>query len=88
LKNPFILLFAIGLASCAAPKAIIVEETPVKAVKNTVAEAPKPQVPADPNDGLRLPDDMLALPDDAQLRPSAAPSGDGAAPVIVRPPKQ
>lgn len=87
MKNPFTLLFVIGLASCGAPKAIIIAEAPVKPAENAVAAAPEPIVPADTNDGLRLPD-MLALPDEAQLRSSPDPSGDGKATVITRPPKE
>ncbi len=87
MKTLFTLPLFLGLASCAAPKAIVIEVAPVKPVKKAVADAPKPSVPGDPNDGLRLPD-MLALPSDDQLRRSTAPSGDGAAPVIARPPKE
>jgi hypothetical protein len=87
-KNPITILAAIAMASCAPPKAIIVEEAPVKPVKSALADAPKPPVPTDPNDGMRLPSNMLALPDDSQLKPSGAPAGDAAAPVIVRPPKE
>ena len=87
MKNPLTLLLAIGLASCGAPKAIIVAEVPVKPKEQQTVAAPEPSVPADPNDGLRLPD-MLALPDDAQLRSSPGPAGNGNATVITRPPKE
>ncbi len=90
MKKSFTLLFVIGLASCAAPKATVVaEEAPVKPVeKNAVADISPPiSVAGDPNDGLRIGDDILALPSDEQLRASPTPSGGGTAPVIVRPPK-
>lgn len=86
MKKPFTLIFALGLVSCAAPKAIVVEEAPKKRVEK-VAPVSEPLAPALADDGLRLPEDMLTLPNNSQLRPSAKPSGDGAAPVIVRPPK-
>lgn len=84
MKTPFTLLFALGLASCAAPKAIVVEEAPKKRVEK-VAPVPEPAAPALADDGFRYPD-YLTLPNSSQLRPSAKPSGEGAAPVIVRPP--
>ncbi|QTN32828.1 hypothetical protein HZ994_10970 [Akkermansiaceae bacterium] len=89
MKNPITLLFAIGLASCAAPKAIVVEEAPEKPVKTAVADISPPATPGEPNDGLRIgDDDLLTLPSDEQLRPSSAPGGDSAAPVTIRPPKE
>lgn len=88
MKNPLTLAFIIGMASCAAPKAVVIEEAPVKPKENAVAAAPEPRPPSDPNDGLRLPEDMLALPDDSQLRSASSPSGDGDATVITRPPKE
>lgn len=75
------------MASCAAPKAVVVEETPVKPVSKAVADTPSPTVTGGHDDGLREPD-MLALPSDEQLRRSSAPSGDGASPVTLRPPKE
>lgn len=86
MKNPLILILAVGLASCAAPKqALIIAEEPKEQPKHEVAAAPsKPSVPAPADDGLRMPD-MLALPDEVQLR-SAAPEGSGDATVITRPP--
>ena len=88
MKNTLTLAFIIGMASCAAPKAVVVGEAPVKPKENAVAAAPEPRVPADANDGLRLPEDMLALPDDSQLRSSSGSAGDGDATVITRPPKE
>lgn len=83
MKNPLILILAVGLASCAAPKqALIIAEEPKEQPKHEVAAAPSVPAPAD--DGLRMPD-MLALPDEVQLR-SAAPEGSGDATVITRPP--
>jgi hypothetical protein len=87
-KKPLTLAFILGMASCAAPKAVVVGEAPVKPKENAVAAAPEPRVPTDANDGLRLPADMLALPDDSQLRSASNPSGDGDATVITRPPKE
>jgi len=88
-KNPFILILilAIGLASCAAPKkALIIAEAPKESGE---VKAPAPSVPTAPaqaNDYLRSPD-MFALPDEEQLRSSATESpGDSA--VIVRPPAE
>ena len=104
MKNPLTLLLAIGLASCGAPKAIIVAEVPVKPKEQQTVAAPEPSVPADPKEqqtvGAPEPSvpadpndglrlpDMLALPDDAQLRSSPGPAGNGNATVITRPPKE
>ena len=89
MKNPFILILilAIGLASCAAPKkALIIAEAPKGQPAEVALAPPEPSVPAPADDGLRMPD-MLALPDDEQLRssPGEAP---GEATVITRPPAE
>lgn len=89
MKNPLILFTALGLASCAAPKAVVIQETPVEAPK---PEAPSPTpagprnpVVSAPDDGLRIGDDILALPKDEELR-SSNPSGDSDSTIIARPP--
>jgi hypothetical protein len=87
-KKPAILFLAIGLASCAAPKAIVVEEVSPVRKKQAPAAAPKPTPPTLPaNDGMRLPEDLLALPDDSQLRSAATPN-EGDAIIIARPPEE
>jgi len=79
---------ALALGSCAAPKAIIVEEPPVSKKEEKAAKAlvSEPEIPALPDDGIRMPD-MLGMPSDGDLRsknPAAAATGSGA--VISRPP--
>lgn len=81
---------ALALFSCAAPKAIVIEKAP-EPKKEAVAEAtvPEPQVPALPDDGIRMPTNILSLPDDAEFRattPVAPKPADGGSGVIVRPP--
>lgn len=80
---------ALALLSCAAPKAIVVEEAPAaetQPVEDALASGPA--IPNMPDDGIRLPD-MLGLPDEGELRsaassPDAGTSDSGA--VIARPP--
>ncbi|MGJ8632738.1 MAG: hypothetical protein ACSHX7_02375 [Luteolibacter sp.] len=92
MKTPYIFL-STGLlwllASCAAPKATIVEEVPEKPVAKKVAVVPK-QIDPEPvpqDTGLRLGDDMLTMPDDSQLR-SISPESHTGSPVIARPPSE
>ncbi len=99
MKKTATFLLAIGLTSCAAPKATIVAEAPVnaapkksKTTQTAVAdfsqEAIKPTPLPVRRDGLRLPD-MLALPQDDQLRSAPdAPKDGSKATVIVRPPEE
>jgi len=92
---PFLL--AIGLASCSAPKATIVEEAPIESGPNIALTQPaispispkatKPTLPIARNTGLRLPD-MLGLPQDEQLRSAPGAPKDGKATVIARPPEE
>ncbi len=83
----------LALVSCAAPKAVVVDQEPVKK-KEPVAEAsvPEPVMPGDPYDGLRVNEDaMLALPGDGDFRSSVpAPPRTGAesGAVIARPPTE
>lgn len=79
---PFVLL-----ASCAAPKAVVVEE-PKKneVVEESIPEEPAVPDPGLPDDGFRMPD-LLTMPNDAEFRstiPQPESSGTGA--VIARPP--
>lgn len=83
---------ALALLSCAAPKAVVVEEAPVK--KPEVAPAttvPEPPVPTDdPYGGFRVPD-MLDLPGDGEFRttgPTMPKPGGEANAVIARPPME
>lgn len=88
MKNPAILFLAAGLASCAAPKAIVIEEAPIEK-QEAVASIPQPAQPTLPaNDGMRLPEDLLSLPDESQLRSAAPVPKDGDATVITRPPQE
>lgn len=84
MKNPLILLAAIALASCAAPKAVVVAEAPKKKVVTAPAA---PEEPALADDDLRLPD-MLTLPDDTQLRSAAPLKKEGDATIITSPPTE
>lgn len=92
-KNKLILLTrlspALALLSCAAPKAVVVEEAPVlkkESAQQTAAAEPEPAERGLPDDGIRLPD-MLGLPGESEFRstrPATTSSGSGA--VIARPP--
>lgn len=78
---------ALVMASCAAPKAIVVEQAPVPK-KQEIKPEPlvvESELPAFPDDGIRMPE-MLGMPEDGDFR-SANPTGvkqSGA--VISRPP--
>lgn len=80
-----------AIMSCAAPKAIVVEEAPSEPVAKSQpavapVENPQPELPDLPNDGLRLPN-LLDLPGDEELRAGVSDKparGSGA--VISRPP--
>lgn len=82
---------ALTIISCAAPKAIVVQEgasEPIPKSPPTLAqdENAQPDLPDLQNDGLRLPD-LLELPGDEQFRtdvPGKPTPGGGA--VISRPP--
>lgn len=84
MKNPLILLASIALASCAAPKAVVVAEAPK--TKRPAAPAETPIALAD--DGMRLPENLLALPEDNQLRSSAPINKDGGGTIITSPPTE
>ena len=80
---------ALALCACAIPKAIVVELP--KSPKTDPATAPAladANLPAQPDDGIRLPD-MLAMPGDSEFRataPNVAKSSTDASAVISRPP--
>ena len=81
-------LLSIALfASCAAPKAVVVEELKKpEVVEEPLAEEPPVPEPGLPDDGFRMPD-LLTMPNDAEFRstiPQPESSGTGA--VIARPP--
>lgn len=84
---------AMILASCAAPKAVVVEAAPAPKNEAPVPEvaAVAPQVPAmKPDDGLRMPD-MLALPSESEFRATGAspvPKSPAESAVISRPPTE
>ena len=74
-------------ASCAAPKAVQVEETITPAVIEEPTPAAIEVKTAEPDDGLRLPD-YVTMPGEANLKrgPVVRPPTDVPAPVISRPP--
>jgi hypothetical protein len=83
----------LGVISCAAPKAILVQET--KPAGPEVAQTGEPAVTMEPD--LPLPDDKLrigdmeTLPSDEELRasrPEPPLPGTGAGAVIARPPTE
>jgi hypothetical protein len=81
---------ALALLSCAAPKANVVAEAPVKETKPAENVAvPEPATPNEPDDGIRLPD-MLGLPDEGELRSAASLPGKSpeSGAVIARPPTE
>ncbi|TAG10371.1 MAG: hypothetical protein EAZ42_04020 [Verrucomicrobia bacterium] len=92
----FSLVVCFAFCSCAAPKAIVLEEPKLKPKKPAVAAAVTPPVEQlaqtsslPVNDGLRMPD-LLKLPDEAEFRPSNIGPSDGpqAGAVISRPPTE
>lgn len=79
----------LALCSCAAPKAIVVEEVkPAKPKQETAAapEIPEPTPQPSPDDGLRLPD-MMAMPGDEEFRTTKPDQPEPGA-VIARPPTE
>lgn len=94
MKKPILSLTAcaIALCSCAAKKAVIVEEAPVKPVEDTAASEPPPAPLPDANDdgGFRLPD-MFDMPDENQLKSTPGlVSGDSGrdGTIITQPPRE
>jgi hypothetical protein len=92
MKRPLPLLArlapALALWSCAAPKAVVVEDAPVAKKQEVKEAAAAPETPSNntPDDGIRLPD-MLTLPGDNELRSTGpASTGGGSGAVIARPP--
>lgn len=84
-------LLVIVLASCATPRAIIVEKAPeAKTKKPSEVQVPSLVLPGEPDDGIRLPDDkLLAMPGDGDFRATALPlptGSGGPGTVTVRPP--
>lgn len=81
---------ALVMLSCAAPKAIVVEEpgaTPKVEKKNETAASVEPAPRAMDDDGIRMPD-MLGMPGDGEFRTNRPASGGspGSGAVIARPP--
>jgi hypothetical protein len=81
---------AMALLSCAAPKAIVVEETrdkPIVEKKEESVAAAEASTPDTPDDGIRLPD-MLGMPGEGEFRSNRPATGgaSGAGAVIARPP--
>lgn len=82
----------LSLASC-APKAAVVEEAPaVKKEDSAVAEAEVPEVspeldlPAGPDQEIRVPGGILNLPTESEFHASNPQLGSGSSGVVVRPP--
>ena len=88
MKTLLLAIFGFGIASCAAPKATVVAETPKTQTDEITPSEPLANPSMEPDDGLRIGDDILALPSEEQLRSSPIPSGDGDARVIARPPAE
>lgn len=86
MKKTLTFLSVAALASCAAPKAIVIEEAPKKPAEKVTATPSEPPSPALVDDGLRLGDDILALPSDDQLQSTAPAEKSGAASIITSPP--
>ena len=90
IKTFALLGVALALASCAAPKATVVEQAPVPKKQESVPEpvVAESELPALPDDGIRMPD-MLGMPGDGDVR-STSPVGQktssGSGAVISRPP--
>lgn len=88
MKKSIISLALLALASCATPKAVVIEQTPIKQQPSVTSDATVKKLPALANDGLRMPEDMLALPDDNQLRSTAPIKKDGNATIVTSPPTE
>jgi hypothetical protein len=81
---------ALALLSCAAPKAIVVEETretPEAEKKEESIATTEASTPDTPDDGIRLPD-MLGMPGEGEFRSNRPATGgaSGSGAVIARPP--
>jgi hypothetical protein len=93
--NPALLTLiapAFALFSCAAPKAIVVEEpgaTPKQEKKQETAAVEEPATRSADTDGIRLPD-MLGMPGEGEFRSSRPTTGGntGSGAVIARPPTE
>ncbi len=87
IKTSALLGVALALASCAAPKAVSVEQ----AVPKKEEKLPEPvleEMVALPDDGMRMPD-MVGMPSDGDFRstnPVGQKSSSGSGAVISRPP--
>ena len=86
-------LAGLALASCAAPKATVVQEVRAEPKQEVVAKAPEPKVPepekvaeVPQESGLRMPN-MLEMPGDGEFRPLNPPAARAGA-VISRPPTE
>jgi hypothetical protein len=86
------ILFA---ASCADPKAVVVEETPASKPKPAQAKPTGPEGEATPDtpmprtvqqSGMRVPDLTERLPERKDMTPTAAPTTGGGPTVIATPP--
>ncbi len=78
---------ALGMFSCAAPKATVVAEAPIKReTKVPEPTVPEPEMPVLPDNEIRLPQ-MLDLPDDKAFRASnPQPPKVGSGGLMIRPP--
>ncbi len=86
-KTSALLGIALALASCAAPRAIVVERAAVPKTQKTVPEpmVAESELPALPDDGIRMPD-MLGMPGDGDFRSTQPIGVKGSGAVISRPP--
>jgi hypothetical protein len=87
LKTSALLGIALALASCAAPKATVVEQAAVPKTQESVPEPvlAESELPALPDDGIRMPD-MLGMPGDGDFRSTNPIGVKEAGAVISRPP--
>ncbi len=91
LKHTFLAGAVVMLVSCVAPKAVVVAQPSVKPKKEEKTPEPviaEVELPATPDDGLRMPSNMLELPGEGEFRatsPAVAKPTDAGA-VISRPP--
>jgi hypothetical protein len=81
---------ALALLSCAAPKALVVEQAPRPKKQQAAVDSAgsEPAFPSPADDGIRLPD-MLAMPGASEFHatsPKAPKVGSEAGTVISRPP--
>ncbi len=85
------LLPALALFSCVPPKAVVVQEEPIKKQPEPEVAMTEPNLPPPADDPIRLPDNIMSMPGDEEFKPSVpTPSPINPLPgsINVRPPTE